>query len=218
MGYSAAEQGVAPGDGTSRSRLLEQRSGYTGLRPTRARLLAETADRLERGDDPDEVVLPALYRGLAEERIADASLGFIVTELGEGIKLAYADGFEPSVVQKCLTLDFGQAICGTVAATRLAMQVSDVQRTFNPLADLIRSAGIHAYACEPLLAEDGTLLGTLSFGSRSRRSFDSEDLLFFRAVARQVARARSRSRYRPRTTTRTRPRSRPAKATAPARM
>ena len=50
-----------------------------------------------------------------------------------------------------------------------------------------------AYACEPLMVGD-RLLGTLSFASRSRRSFDAEDLLFFRAVAKHVARARDRAR------------------------
>jgi GAF domain-containing protein len=57
----------------------------------------------------------------------------------------------------------------------------------------VRSAGITAYACEPLIAGD-RLLGTLSFASRSRRSFDGDDLIFFRDIAKQVAIARSRRR------------------------
>ena len=61
------------------------------------------------------------------------------------------------------------------------------------MTELVRSAGINAYACEPLLA-GGRLLGTLSFASRSRRAFDVDDLLFFRAVARLLAAARDRAR------------------------
>jgi GAF domain-containing protein len=52
---------------------------------------------------------------------------------------------------------------------------------------------MNAYPCEPLLVGD-RLLGTLSFASRSRRSFDAEDVLFFRAIAKQVAIARDRAR------------------------
>jgi GAF domain-containing protein len=99
------------------------------------------------------------------------------------------------VIERCLTLDFGQAICGTVAATRQPMHVTDIQRSLDPLADLVRSAGISAYACEPLMVGD-RLLGTLSFASRTRRSFDAEDILFFRAIAKRVAMARDRARKR----------------------
>ena len=40
------------------------------------------------------------------------------------------------------------------------------------------------------------LLGTPSFASRTRRAFDAEDILFFRAIAKHVARARHRARTR----------------------
>jgi len=161
------------------------------LRTRRRQILAETAERLLAGEDPDEQVLPLLYATLAAERLVDASLGFIVTELGEGMKLGFIKGFPEDVVQRCLTLDFGQAICGTVAATRQPMHVTDIQRSVDPLADLVRSAGMTAYVCEPLIVGD-RLLGTLSFASRTRRSFEAEDILFFRAIAKHVAVARDR--------------------------
>lgn len=165
------------------------------VRSRRRQILADTSARLLAGEDPDEVVLPALYEALAAERIVDASLGFIVTEMDKGMKLGFIKGFPEKVIQRCLTLDFGQAVCGTVALTRQPMHVTDIQRTLDPLADLVRSAGITAYACEPLMVGD-RLLGTLSFASRTRRSFDSDDILFFRAIARKVAIARDRAKPR----------------------
>ena len=45
------------------------------------------------------------------------------------------------MVERCVTLDFGQAICGTVALTGKAIHVTDIQRTLDPMADLVRSAG-----------------------------------------------------------------------------
>ena len=163
------------------------------LQRQRTKMIADIAARLLRGEDPDRQVMPALYRALAEEQIVDATLGFIVTSMDESMKLGFMEGFDEQMIQRCLTLDFGQAICGTVAATGHAMHVTDIQRTLDPIADLVRSAGIDAYACEPLIVR-GRLLGTLSFASRSRRSFEAEDLIFFRQVAKHMALARDRAR------------------------
>jgi|GEM_PF-3350302 len=162
------------------------------LRRRRKEILAETAEALLAGEDPDSHVMPALFRALAAEQIVDATLGFIVTEMEEGMRLGFMEGFDPAVIQRCLTLDFGQAVCGTVAVTRKSMHAGDIQGSLDPMTELVRSAGINAYACEPLLVGD-RLLGTLSFASRSRRSFDPEDLQFFRAVAKQLAIARDRA-------------------------
>ena len=165
------------------------------LRTRRSQILGQTAAKLLAGEYPDKVVLPALYEALAAERIIDASLGFIVTEMNERVSLGFIKGFGEKMIQRCLTLDFGQAVCGTVAQTRRSMHVTDIQRSLDPLADLVRSAGINAYACEPLIVGD-TLLGTLSFASRSRRHFESDYILFFRAIAKQVAIARNRLQSR----------------------
>ncbi len=108
------------------------------------------------------------------------------------MSLGFIKGFPQEVVQRCLTLDFGQAICGTVAKTRQPIHATNIQKNLDPLADLVRSAGMTAYACEPLVVGD-KLYGTLSFASRSRTAFDIEDLLFFKNIARHVAVARSRT-------------------------
>jgi len=137
--------------------------------------------------------MPLLYRTLAAERMIDATLGFVVVDLHQAMKLGFMEGFSEEMMQRCLTLDFGQAVCGLVAQTGKPMHVTDIQRTLDPRADLVRSAGINAYACEPLVL-GGRILGTLSFASRTRRSFDAEDILFFRSVAKHVAKARDRAR------------------------
>lgn len=165
----------------------------TYLRERRKAIIADMAARLLAGQDLDDEVLPFLFRALAAERIVDASIGFVVTDNEDGMKLGFAKGFPDAVVKRCIRLDFGQAVCGTVAKTRQAMHVTDIQRSLDPLAELIRSAGINAYACEPLIAGD-RLLGTLSFASRSRRSFDPDDLQFFRTIAKHITLARKRAR------------------------
>ena len=167
----------------------------TVVKSRREEILRDTAEQLLRGEDLDRTVLPMLYRTLAAERMIDASLGFIVTEGSQTMTLGFIKGFPEHVVQKCLTLDFGQAVCGTVAATGRAMHVTNIQQSLDPLADLVRSAGMTAYACQPLMVGD-RMLGTLSFASRTRRSFDPDDLAFFRALAKHVALARDRASSR----------------------
>ena len=162
------------------------------LRQLRAEVLADSAARLLAGEDPDTCVMPALFRALAAEHIVDASLGFVVVEGSETMQLGFMEGFDAEMVQRCLRLDFGQAICGTVAATRQPLHVTNIQRSLDPIADLVRTEGISAYACQPLIV-GGRLLGTLSFASRSRRSFEPEDLEFFRAIAKHVSIARDRA-------------------------
>jgi GAF domain-containing protein len=145
---------------------------------TRAEVLAETAAE----------VLPALHRALEAERFVDASVGFIMTDEDPDARLGFVEGFDREAIQRCITQDLGQGICGMVAETGHALHVTDIQHSLDPIADLVRDAGIDAIACEPLIA-DGRLLGTLSFASRLRHRFEPDELLFFRAVAKHVSRA-----------------------------
>src|SRR5208337_4901357 len=55
--------------------------------------------------------------------------------------------------------------------------------------DLVKSYGIKAYACHPLQGERNRVLGTLSFGTRTREIFSDDDLAMMKAVADQVAMA-----------------------------
>ena len=120
----------------------------------RREILVETAEALLSGADPDCDVMPRLFESLAAEKMVDGTLGYIVTEMEEGMKLGFMEGFDRAMIQRCLTLDFGQAVCGTVAVTRTPMHVTDIQGSLDPMTDLVRRAGINAYACEPLLAGD----------------------------------------------------------------
>jgi translation initiation factor IF-3 len=131
------------------------------VKSRREEILRDVTEQLGMGQDLDQVVLPMLYRALAAERMVDASLGFIVTEGSQTMKLGFIKGFPEHVVQKCLTLDFGQAVCGTVAASGRAMHVTNIQQSLDPLADLVRSAGMTAYACQPLMVGE-RMLGTLA--------------------------------------------------------
>jgi signal transduction histidine kinase/ActR/RegA family two-component response regulator len=57
----------------------------------------------------------------------------------------------------------------------------------------VRSFGVTAYACHPLLA-GGQVVGTLSFGTKSRLTFAEDELFLMKTVADQVAIAMERMR------------------------
>ncbi len=59
--------------------------------------------------------------------------------------------------------------------------------------DLVRSFGVQAYACHPIMAGD-RLLGTLSFGTKTRSSFSPRDLELMKTVTDQVATAMEKVR------------------------
>ena len=62
-----------------------------------------------------------------------------------------------------------------------------------PRTELVRSFGIQAYAAFPLIAQ-GRVLGTLSFGTRTRTHFTRAEISLMKAVADQVAIALERQR------------------------
>ena len=87
--------------------------------------------------------------------------------------------------------DYGEAVCGCAARDGCRIVSEDILNTNDPRTDLVRSYGIQAYACHPLLVE-GRVLGTLSFGTRTRTSFTVDELALMKAVADQVAIAMDR--------------------------
>jgi signal transduction histidine kinase len=61
------------------------------------------------------------------------------------------------------------------------------------MVQLVKSLGLRAYACNPLIA-GGRLLGTLSFASRSRDSFEREEIEFLETISHYVTLAYERLR------------------------
>ena len=105
---------------------------------------------------------------------------------------AYA-GIPAQEAQRIEWLEYGSDICGCTARDGCRIVAEDIQHTADPRTELVKSYGIQAYACHPLLA-GGRILGTLSFGTGTRASFAPEELALMKAVADQVASAIERQR------------------------
>ena len=160
-------------------------------RSRKLELLSGAAAGLLSAGDPDEVLRP-LFRSLAEEFGLDVAFSFVADEGGGGLRLASCFGVPEEAKAGLARLAFGQAVCGTVAQTRRAMCVADVQASGDPKLRLVQGLGVRAYACFPLLAAGERPLGTLFFGSRGRDRLSEGDLAFLGAIARYVAVVRER--------------------------
>jgi GAF domain-containing protein len=118
---------------------------------------------------------------------------FMVNDAGDALRLESCTGIPDETARSISRLEFGQAVCGTVALHRQPVVATFIQQSDDPKVQLVKSFGIRAYACNPLLAEE-RLLGTLSFASRTREQFDADELEFLRTITHYVTVAYERLR------------------------
>ena len=85
------------------------------------------------------------------------------------------------------------AVCGCAARDGTRIVAEDIFNTPDLRTELVKSYGIQAYACHPLMVE-GRVIGTLSFGTKTRTGFSLQELEVMRTVADQVATALERIR------------------------
>jgi PAS domain S-box-containing protein len=174
---------------TSELKAAEERAA---TEKRRADLVAETAARLLASTDP---------RGLVEElcREVMAELGchvffnFLVSEEEGLLRLNAYAGIPEEEAQAIERLEYGVAVCGCAARDGVPIVAENILTTFDPRTDLVRSYGVQAYAAHPLISE-GQVIGTLSFGTRSRQTFGPDELAVMRAVTDLVAIAMTRIR------------------------
>ncbi len=158
----------------------------------RLRLLWEAASVLLTTNEPD-AMLRGLFAKIAPHLGLDTYFNFMVNEAGDALRLESCAGIPEETAKSIRRLEFGQAICGTVAVQRKPLVATFIQQSDDPKVQLVKSLGIRAYACNPLIAE-GMLFGTLSFASRTRDEFDADELEFLRTLNHYVTVAYERLR------------------------
>ncbi|MCW1912004.1 PAS domain-containing protein [Luteolibacter sp. GHJ8] len=158
----------------------------------RLRLLWEAAGIILTSEDPD-AMLQRVFSKISPMLEVDVFFNFMVNEAGEALQLQSCRGINPDLRDGLHRLEFGQAVCGTVALCRHAIVESRIQYSDKPMVQLVKGMGIRAYACNPLIAGD-ELLGTLSFASTTRDAFDPDELEFMETIAHYVTGAYARLR------------------------
>ncbi len=172
---------------------IERRKQYEEMQQRnneRLEILSYTAGRLLESEKPQAIV-EELCRRVMTFLDCQAFFNFMVDEnLGYLKPNAYA-GIPDEAAKEIMTLNYGVAVCGCAARDGVRIVAEDIQNTPDERTDLVKSFGMKAYACHPLMSQ-GNVIGTLSFGTRSRTEFSSNDLSMMKAIADQVAMAMNR--------------------------
>jgi len=156
----------------------------------RFRLLAATSGRLLRAEEP-QTIIQELCQDVMSHLDCQVFINFLADEQAGCLQLNAYAGIQENEAKAIEWLDFGVAICGCAAQTCRSIIIDDVLNSQDSRTDLIRSYGIQAYCCHPLMAEDH-LIGTLSFGTKKRVHFTPDEVELMRIVADQVAVAMQR--------------------------
>jgi PAS domain S-box-containing protein len=158
----------------------------------RFRLLSEAAAMLLVTDDPD-TMLRCLFAQIGSHLGLDTYFNYMVDDTGEALRLVSYVGLPEEKARTMARLEIGQAPCGATALHRHPLVASFIQQANDSKAEAIKSLGLRAYICHPLLTGD-KLLGTLAFASRSRGPFDTDELEFLQTLCHYVAMAYERLR------------------------
>ena len=155
-------------------------------------LLSETADRLLKSADPQEIITN-LCRQVMEHLDCHVFFNFLVDDQSGKLRLNAFAGIPEEEAEKIEWLDYGVGVCGCVAREGQPIVAEYVFDIPDVRTELVKSYGVRAYACHPLIAQ-GRLTGTLSFGTRTQSRFSPEDLALMKTVTDQVAVAMERMR------------------------
>jgi PAS domain S-box-containing protein len=172
----------------------EEKKATEAVRKSKERfeLLAETASNLLETENPQGLVNELCEKVMAHLD-CHAFFNYLVDENVQRLHLNACAGIPDQTAKEIEWLDYGVAVCGCAARDADRIVCENIPVTPDPRTELVKSFGIKAYACHPLFSA-GRVIGTLSFGTRTRTSFSEEDLSLMKTVANQVATAIDRLR------------------------
>jgi PAS domain S-box-containing protein len=151
----------------------------------REELLGSVANRLLSTEDPQAIV-----NDLCQETMAfldcDVFFNYLVDLQRNQLHLNASAGIPEEEIKKIEWLDYRVAVCGCAARDASRIGAEHIPPSPDPRTDLVKSFGVQAYACHPLLVES-QVIGTISFGTRSREVFTDEELGVMKSVADSIA-------------------------------
>jgi PAS domain S-box-containing protein len=157
---------------------------------SRQELLAEVVGRLLASEDPQGIV-NELSRRVMGKLDCQAFLNFLVEERVGRLRLNACAGVDDETARAIEWIDFGAEVSGCAARDGCRVVADNILETVDSRTERLRSHGIQAYACHPLLA-GGRVIGTLAFGSRTKTRFSEDDLALMQAVTHHFAIAMDR--------------------------
>lgn len=151
----------------------------------RMALLSAAASQLLANRDKQQVV-NTLCRQVMAGLNCDVFFNFLVDETRGKLRMNTCSGIPDDIARKIEWLEYGVAVCGCVARDGVRIIAEDIQHTPDPRTELVKSFGVQAYCCHPLISR-GHVIGTLSFGTCRRPTFSADEVELMRSVAALVA-------------------------------
>ncbi len=156
----------------------------------RNELLIDVTSRLLTSENP-QTIIDDLCQKIMEFLECDVFFNYLVDEKKGCLHLNAYGGIPEEEAQKIEWLDYGAVVCGYVALESRRIIAENIFETPDPRTDLVKSYGVQAYACHPLMIE-GRTIGTLSFGTNSRITFTDKEVKVMKTVADQISIAMNR--------------------------
>ncbi len=150
-------------------------------------LLAGISSKLLSEEKP-QTIIDELAERTMKFLNCDVFFNYLVEMDDEGITLNAYEGVPEPDVDGMRHLALGEAVCGRVAKGGKRIIVEDILGCEDERTPFLRSQGVDAYACHPLLAE-GKVIGTLSFGTKTRKRFAHDELSVMQEVANLISMA-----------------------------
>ncbi len=168
--------------------LHEDKGAVTQPLHERQAMLLEVTSDLIRASAPDELGRMTFER-VSSAFGADICFNYRLDPPGHRLRLVFARGIPPEQLEAAQSLELGQVFCGTAAGGREVV-VADKQRiASDPNGSLVRELGATAYACYPLKASDGRLLGTFAVASATREGFTADEVAWLGTITNFLAQA-----------------------------
>jgi PAS domain S-box-containing protein len=151
----------------------------------RFELLAQVAERLLRAENP-QVIVEELCRLVMKHIDCQFFFNYLVEEPGKRMHLNACIGISKEAADEIYRLDCGVAGFRCVAQDCQRVIAEDIQNSEDLRTLLVKSFGVQAYCCHPLMVHD-RLIGILSFGTKTRPRFTDDEVNLMKSVCDQVA-------------------------------
>jgi PAS domain S-box-containing protein len=167
--------------------ITERKQSESALRTTteRLELLAIVAERLLRSENP-KVIIEDLCRLALAHLDCQFFFNYLIEEPGPVLHLNTYAGITADAAGAIRQFDFGESISGCVARDGHRIIAEDIQNSGDPLTRVLKSYGMQAYCCHPLIVQE-TTIGTLAFGTNTRPTFAADETALMNSISDQVA-------------------------------
>ncbi len=153
-------------------------------------LFADAASSLLSSENPVKIVSYICNKAM-KYLDCDVFFNYLFDEKEQRLHLNAYAGVEEEIFKSIEWLDLGVAVCGCVGRDGCPIVEEDIQNNYNDLTELVRSFGVQAYACHPIISK-GKTIGILSFGTKSKMSFSENEIGVMNVITNYVATAMER--------------------------